>query len=209
MTEDSAIEPNFKDFSDEHLFKVIASKSENLELAQNAYEEIYRRYAKLIWNLCHSACESFAVVDLHAFIEEVFSQTMIAIYESPTYNSTKGKVSTWISRIAQNKAKDLSKIWTTPIGAEFDIGYDSIEYEEEPEYISLERKLLNKAMEQLSEMEKDILLTYMMYQDGNKHLPDEILNELRGKYTKTSDNIRQIKRRAMVKLHSYIQQSQL
>ena len=58
-------------------------------------------------------------------------------------------------------------------------------------------------------MEKDILLTYMMYQDGNKHPPDEILNELRGKYTKTSDNIRQIKRRAMVKLHSYIQQSQL
>ena len=105
MTEDSAIEPNLKDFSDEHLFKLIASKSEYLELAQNAYEEIYRRYAKLIWNLCNSACESFVVVDLPAFIEEVFSQTMIAIYEHPTYKPGKGKVATWISKIAQNKAR--------------------------------------------------------------------------------------------------------
>lgn len=48
----------------------------------------------------------------------------------------------------------------------------------------------------------------MMYQDGNKHLPDEILNELRLRYNTTSENIRQIKKRAMVKLGTYIQQLQ-
>lgn len=60
----------------------------------------------------------------------------------------------------------------------------------------------------MSEREKDIIFTYMMYQDGNKHLPDEILNELRLRYNTTSENIRQIKKRAMTKLGAYIQQPQ-
>lgn len=210
MTEDSAIEPNLKDFSDEHLFKLIASKSEYLELAQNAYEEIYRRYAKLIWNLCNSACESFVVVDLPAFIEEVFSQTMIAIYEHPTYKPGKGKVATWISKIAQNKARDLIKDWPRPcevLDGSRSISY-LVEYDDEEDYITPEQQQLNQALSHISEKERDIILTYMMYQDGNKHLPDDILNELRLRYNTTSENIRQIKKRAMTKLGAYIQQLQ-
>ena len=114
MTEDNTIEPDLKEFTDAHLFELIASKNDNLEMAQKAYEVIYDRYAILTWNLCNSACRSFIVVDLPAFIDEVFSQTMIAIYEYPTYKPSKGKVTTWISRIAQNKAKDLIKDWPRP-----------------------------------------------------------------------------------------------
>ena len=210
MTEDNTIEPDLKDFTDVHLFELIACKDENLEKAQHAYEEIYSRYAKLMWNLCNSACESFAVVDLPAFIEEVFSQTMIAIYEHPTYKPDKGKVATWISKIAQNKARDLIKDWPRPcevLDGSRSIPY-LVEYDDEEDYITPEQQQLNQALSHISEKERDVILTYMMYQDGNKHLPDDILNELRVRYNTTSENIRQIKKRAMSKLGAYIQQLQ-
>lgn len=211
MTEDNTIEPDLKEFTDAHLFELIASKNDNLEMAQKAYEVIYDRYAKLMWNLCNSACENFAVIDLSAFIEEVFSQTMIAIYEYPTYKPAKGKVATWISKIAQNKAKDLIKDWPRPC----DMLDDSRSFsylvecdDDDEDYITPEQQQLNQVLSKMSEREKDIIFTYMMYQDGNKHLPDEILNELRLRYNTTSENIRQIKKRAMTKLGAYMQQLQ-
>ena len=210
MTEDNTIEPDLKEFTDAHLFELIASKNDNLEMAQKAYEVIYDRYAKLMWNLCNSACENFAVVDLPTFIEEVFSQTMIAIYEYPTYKPAKGKVATWISKIAQNKAKDLIKDWPRPCDMLEDSRSFSylVECDDDEDYITPEQQQLNQVLSKMSEREKDIIFTYMMYQDGNKHLPDEILYELRLRYNTTSENIRQIKKRAMTKLGAYIQQLQ-
>ena len=210
MTEDDTIEPDLIDFTDAHLFELIASKNDNLEMAQKAYEVIYDRYATLTWNLCNSACRSFIVVDLPAFIDEVFSQTMIAIYEYPTYKPCKGKVTTWISRIAQNKAKDLIKDWPRPCDMLDDSRSFSylVECDDLEDQISPKQQQLNQALAKISEKEKDIIFAYMMYQDGNKHLPDEILNELRLRYNTTSENIRQIKKRAMFKLGTYIQQLQ-
>lgn len=59
----------------------------------------------------------------------------------------------------------------------------------------------------LSEKDQEILLTYMMYQDGNKHLPDEVLKELCDKYETTSVNLRKIKERALQKVKTFIIQN--
>ena len=57
----------------------------------------------------------------------------------------------------------------------------------------------------LSDREKDILLTYLMYEDGTKYLPGTVLQELCRRHGRTADNARQIKSRAMKKLRQQIQ----
>ena len=52
----------------------------------------------------------------------------------------------------------------------------------------------------IRDRERDVLLTYMMYQDGNKHLPDEVTKLLCERYGTTSVNLRKIKQRTLEKV---------
>lgn len=69
------------------------------------------------------------------------------------------------------------------------------------------RKILEAALATLSEIERDVLMTYIRYQEGQKHLPDQEMQRLCDYHKKTSDNVRQIKKRAMDKVKVYIQQN--
>ena len=140
------------------------------------------------------------------FVEELFSQTMIKIFVHPTYDPIKGKVSTWISGIAKNTALDLLKEWNA---------HTQITVEPIPEFSSEEDEsttpsplhlLLTQALEMLSDREKDILLTYLMYEDGNKYLPGTVLQELCSRHGITADNTRQRKSRSMKTIHQQMQQ---
>lgn len=62
-------------------------------------------------------------------------------------------------------------------------------------------------LQTLSEKERDVLLTYMMYQDGNKHLPDEVTKLLCERYGTTSVNLRKIKQRTLEKVKTHILQN--
>jgi len=74
-------------------------------------------------------------------------------------------------------------------------------------YDTPQKKLLDAALNLLSERDREILLTYFMYQEENKHLPDDVLEELSLRYSTTSANIRQIKKRALDKIKAYISQN--
>jgi DNA-directed RNA polymerase sigma subunit (sigma70/sigma32) len=67
-----------------------------------------------------------------------------------------------------------------------------------------QKKALDEALQTLSDKERDILLTYMMYQEGNKHLPDEVIQVLCDRYETSSINLRKIKQRALEKVRSHI-----
>lgn len=47
----------------------------------------------------------------------------------------------------------------------------------------------------------------MMYQDGNKHLPDEVTKLLCERYGTTSVNLRKIKQRTLEKVKTHILQN--
>lgn len=47
----------------------------------------------------------------------------------------------------------------------------------------------------------------MLYHDGNKHLPDEVLKELMERYQTTSGAIRMIKKRALDKIEKFIKEN--
>ena len=127
------------------------------------------------------------------------------IYVHPTYDPIRGKVSTWISGIARNTAFDLLKEWNDHTQTTVEPIPEFSSEEDESTTSSPLHLLLTQALEMLSDREKDILLTYLMYEDGTKYLPGTVLQELCTRHGITADNARQIKSRAMKKLRQQIQ----
>lgn len=188
--------------ADEELLSLVAQKGLDYEKAKVAFDVFYKRYSKFLWTLCCNVYPNSHIAD------EIFSQTMIAIFEYPTYDSSKGKITTWMSTIAKRKAYDIWRNQNTNELYIEEIGPTNVYEEEDVDILPcLERRILDQALKSLSESEKDILMTYFRYQDGRKHLPKDVLQNLCNYHHKTADNIRQIKKRALSKIEEYIRQN--
>lgn len=194
--------------SDDELLAIVALKDQDLDSAKRAFDIFFNKYSRLLVTLCYSICASWRIANSETIAEDIFQQTMVAIYQHPTYDSSKGKISTWMSKIAQRKAYDLLNLGNTKESYIEEIGPIEFSYDdEEDEIITPEKKILETALATLSDIERDVLMTYMRYQEGRKHLPDQEMQRLCDYYKKTSDNIRQIKKRTMDKVKGYIQQN--
>lgn len=199
-------------YSDEDLFVLMSFKKDNETEAQEAFRVFYDRYKKLLWSLCYAVCTKLDIVNGKEFAKHVFNNTMMAIYEHPTFDSSKSKLSTWMSTIARNEAFDLIKEYglndTKVIPLNETITMSITDKERDVvEYETPQKKILVEALNLLSERDREILLTCFMYQEEHKHLPDEVLNELSRRYATTSANIRQIKKRALDKVKAHISQN--
>lgn len=195
---------------DEDLFWAMSLKEENEKEAQNAYAIFYERYGSTLWSLCIGVCSQFNFSNIDELVKEVFSITAIKIYRTPTYDSSKGKLTTWMSTIAKHELINiLRKAGKEPILLDSDhsnVADDSY-LDDEEERVFPEKEILLEALKALSERERHILMTYMLYSDGRKHLPDGVLQELINEYDTTADNIKHIKSRAFAKIKTYIRQN--
>lgn len=193
-----------EDYSDEDLLIVMSFQKENEKEAKQAFNIFYKRHKQFLWNLCCRVCRA------NELAKDVVQDTWLSIYKScHTYNAGKSNVKTWMSIIAKNKWLDIMKGETEWIPLNEDI-YSNLEEDDEKINISSpEKTVLDEALGKLSEREKDILLTYMQYSEGNKHLPDEEISELCQRYSITSENLRQIKTRSLNKVKTIITSNQL
>lgn len=196
-------------YTDEDLFFLMSLKDEDEEEAQEAFRIFYERYKGLLWTLCYSVCDKFDISNIEEFAKCVFNNTMMAIYEHPTYDAKRSKVSTWMSRIAHNETCDLlAEFKINDLRNNISINEEISETIQETEdFIDIEtpeKRILTEALNQLSEKEREILLTCMMYKENQKHIPDEILLELSNKFNTTTVNLRQIRKRALDKVKAYI-----
>lgn len=197
-----------KTLSDDELFTLMSLKDEDEESAKRAFDVFYEKYARLLWALCYNVCSWFRISDSATMAKEIFQNTMIKIHQNPSYDSSKAKISTWMSSIAKREALNLVKLSGNDLYIEEECFLEPDISDETEEGIVLpEKKILEEALDTLSDQERDILRTYMRYQLGNKHLPDSVLKELAEYYKKKTDNIRQIKKRALDKVKSYIKQN--
>ncbi len=199
-------------YTDEDLFVLMSYKEENEAEAKDAFRIFYERYKNLLWSLCYGVCAKLDIENGAELAQDVFSNTMMTIYAHPTYDSKKSKLSTWMSKIAYNETLDLIKEYNLNdrkniplkedvITSTSDIEDDIVDYE------TPQKKILNDALSLLSERDREILLTCFLYQEENKHLPDEVLSELSNRYSTTPANIRQIKKRALDKIKAHIIQN--
>lgn len=196
-------------YTDEDLFFLMSLKDEEEAEAQQAFGIFYEKYSRLLWSLCYSVCRKIDVSNTEELAKCVFYNTMTTIYEHPTYDAKKSKLSTWISKIAYHETLDLiSEFKLNESKRNISLNEKVIETVPEKEEIidteTPEKKILNEALDQLKEREREILLTCLMYKEEHKHIPDEILLELSQKYDTTAVNIRQIRKRALDKVKAYI-----
>jgi RNA polymerase sigma factor, sigma-70 family len=196
-------------YSDEELLILVSDKDENRTEAQQAFTIFYNRYKTFLWNLCVNVCRKCKKPDDEELAKDLFQNTMISVYAyGHTFNSKKSKVTTWLSRIAKNELyRLLRNSKELRIDEEMELMVESVVDEKSAngyEFESSEQKVLKEALEFLPEREQEILLTYIMYEDGNKQLPKEIRQYLLDKYATTQENLRQIKGRSLKKIKDII-----
>lgn len=127
--------------SDDELFTLIALKDQNLERAKRAFDIFFNKYSRLLITLCYDVCSSQRIANSGTIAEDIFQQTMVAIYQHPTYDSSKGKISTWMSKIAQRKAYDLLNLGNTKESYIEEIGpVEFFDDDEKDEIITPEKK---------------------------------------------------------------------
>ena len=142
--------------------------------------------------------------------EIVYERTWEKVFKHPSFGKNKESYAfiTWLSRIARNTWYDIRK--QVILGSDLppeDMGIDiSDETVTESGPPTFEEKLIKEALAELTDKDRDILLTYLDNDIGDgKHLPTSIIKELTTKYGVTSAALRQIKKRSIDKVKSYIE----
>ena len=191
--------------SDEELMRTISNR--DVILSRKAFNIIYDRYKNFLWTLCSTVCNQMYPSDTE-LAKDIFNNTSIAIYKNAhSYDASKGKLSTWMSRIARNELIDYLHLYSNNCDAlkvPLEEAAKAVYSDNLKSKPSVYEKAIDRALKSLKPREREILLTYMMYKDGNKHLPDDVINSLCEKYQTTPANLRKIKQRALADVERHI-----
>ena len=201
------------DASDEQLFDIMAKNDSNGD-ASRAWAEFFKRYKEYLWKCCLQNCKSIPEGDQVA--KDLFQTTMQKIFaKSKTYKKGKSQgLKGWISKIAFNEFQDYLKKYHLKFTNDLPVDLIDEEIDEEHELESdniqtIKFENLKILLSNLSVREYKILITYMSYHQLDKpesHLPDEVMGELCEEFKVLPANVRQIKRRALLKLKNHASQ---
>ncbi len=201
-------EVSFSSLSDQALLASIGAKDSDATEANKAFELFHQRHSAYLWKLCKIVCLHHANSDELA--KELFQETMVKVYfNASTFDSNKGGAKTWLSRIAKNEFINIlrrglgSYLFLDVSTTDSFLMDDTLEEQEK----DIEPTMMEKGLNSLSEKERYILVTYMMYYDQdspNRHLPDKQLMALSQAVGASPESIRQIKSRAMKKLKKFL-----
>lgn len=206
----SKLEADIASYTDADLITLMSFKNENEQEAKAALNVFRKRHSKVLWQACESVCSRF--YQSEELRDIVFNNTLLSIYNSNTYDETKGSLYLWMFGIAKHELVNAlyelnSEEYSLDpllIPQTFTALYVSSESDEEI-HESYESSILHDAINSLTEREQEVLLTYHMYSDGNKHLPDSVIEKLTEKYNTTPSNLRKIKQRATEKVITFIE----
>jgi len=197
------------------LFLAMAMKEEDRQNAEKAFTEFYNRYKNFLFTVIKKACKSWEMYG-EELIETVFENTFLTVFDKAEtflklddipFERQEKRMKSWLSQIAKNEMLQLLR--------QYKIDKDKIEYandlsfierieSETEEIISDDILLAEKALQTLSERDRNILVTYLMYEDGNKKLPSIEIQKLADMWGVLPDNMRQIKKRSLAKLEIFI-----
>jgi len=188
--------------------------------SNQAFEEFYKRFKDFVLKVCRQCCRAFDHSDQLA--DDIFQQTFLKVLNKAYTFQKKGgldkeqytgEIKGWLSRIARNEL--INFLRKNPDEKSLTI-HNRVKAEDIEELLpntasdpektiqpSIQKGLLDKGLSLLSEEERMVLMTYMLYYDQrspNKHLPDEIIKTLTTKLNVKAASLRQIKSRALKKL---------
>lgn len=189
-------------------------------VSSKAFEEFYNRFKDFVLLVCRKACISFD--HSNQLADDIFQQTFLKVlHKGYTFRKKTGdkesytpEIKAWLSRIARNEL--ISFLRKNPdeksLSQPNRLRSDELEnlsagleaYDEELlQPPTLQQHILDKALSVLTEEEKLVLMTYMLYYNPkarNNHLPDEVIKTLTAKLGVKAGSLRQIKSRALQKM---------
>jgi RNA polymerase sigma factor (sigma-70 family) len=221
MKEILQIKSHLKGMLDEELIEALKTTLEQKELMLLQFE-FYNRFSGYIYKVALQKFRNFKETEFLA--EELLQAVFITAFEKigkfnfPKQSTTadcSNILKGWLGKIANNESKKaMAKVINDKIE------YDSLNLPE-PEYDQFEeiygeripdipnefRQKLQFAMNQLSEKEKHIILTYAdegcIETNRRQHISDSTLQYLCEYYQTTTDAIKQCKKRALDKIKKY------
>jgi len=195
----------------EDILLAISEKLNDENSATNAFAKLYRGYSKFLSSVISRVLKNSGIYDEHV-LNTVINNTFYKIYENPLIFSFKqGAIDdkgfkAWLAVVAKNELKRLlHEYYTNMYSLETLETEPAIESPELPEgvYESVNLKIMDAALNTLTERERHILLTLYLYYEEGKNTPSEVLNMLCKMYNTTKMNIRQIKVRSEKKIAEY------
>lgn|GEM_PF-4109116 len=179
--------------------------------SSGAFAEFHRRYAQILYTTCYYVCRTLPNQDEAA--ADITENVLIkALSYASSYNPNRASVKTWLNGIAQNEFINYYSEFRRnhPIASEPGVDNDLSLVPDDS--ASIDRSKINgqsleQALNLLTPMEKDIVMTHMFYKDIDNldsQIPDDVMNELCRIYQKKPATIRKIKSRAIIKIKSFI-----
>lgn len=195
----------------EEVLLLLSYKDEDQKSANDAFTELYREYSKFLYALVRKKLNQMGVFD-EQIMETAVGNTFLKIYENPLVfkvpenENTDNCFKAWLSVVSKNELLVLFKqYYGTNITLESSILETVFEDTiiKEPVAESINVKLMQDAMNTLSERDREVLSALYLYQEEGKNTPSTVLDTLCLMYGTTKDNIRQIKKRSESKIIDY------
>ncbi|SFF03195.1 RNA polymerase sigma factor [Spirosoma endophyticum] len=216
MKQEDKVPNELMDEADEDLLVIMSMKDDPSNRVK-AYKEFYRRYAPFLSNYIKK------IVGKQLTIPEQMDmvyRTFTIVYEKSDGFDTRGQkdvdkiriqIRGWLGRIIKNVFLTyLKEEWKVPwenIDPLIEYSAETTEAEEAP--VTYKRQLLDEALEQLSERDREMVLTYYQFYEkgaGNQSLniPKEVLDPLCKYHKTTTTYFRQIVKRGREKVENYV-----
>jgi RNA polymerase sigma factor (sigma-70 family) len=198
------------------LFLSMALKEDNRPDAEKAFAEFYNRYKNYLYTVIRNACKSWEMYG-DELIQAVHQNTFLTVFEKSEdflliedipFERQEKRMKSWLGKIAHREMLQLLR--------QFKKDKEKIEYHDDLIFLdnsdeeikpqkSEEFLLAEKALQTLSERDRNILVTYLMFEDGSKKLPSDEIQRLADMWDVLPDNMRQIKKRSLAKAKKYME----
>ncbi|PIF05302.1 MAG: hypothetical protein CSA36_07570 [Draconibacterium sp.] len=198
------------------LFLSMAMKEDDSQGAEKAFAEFYNRYKNYLYTVVLNACKAWTMYG-DDLVQSVHQNTFLIVYEKAEsflqieevpFEQQEKRMKSWLARIAQREMyKLLRELKEEKENMDYhdDITLFESSDEEHKVQKSEDFLLVERALNSLGEKSRNILVTYLMFEDGNKKLPSEEIQRLAEIWDVLPDSLRQIKKRALEKVKKYIE----
>lgn len=203
--------------SETDLMSYMAMKDEDSDGAKLAWEEFYRRHVDYLYSVCYKAY--LRILGSEDEICDLVTETFIRAYENAhswkaeqitDRNRLRRRARAWLGRIAQRIILDLFRSNSpqmTPVDPDW---FEHIS--QNPKADDKKNNLVQKIQDSFKTLNKKeltvIQITFQWYDVSkkNQRLPDDVIKDLASSLNTTTENLRQIRKRALQKIKNYIKQ---
>lgn len=198
------------------LFLSMAMKEDDRQEAEKAFAVFYNLYKNYLYTVVRNACKPWTMYG-EELIQAVHENTFLTVFEKAEdfmliedipFERQEKRMKSWLGKIAHREMLQLLR--------QFKKDKEKIEYHDDLTFLensdeeikpqkSKDFLLAGKALNTLSERDRNIFVTYLMFEDDNKKLPSSEIQRLAEMWDVLPDNMRQIKKRSLEKMKKYIE----